>query len=123
METILSYLHKIPHLAILWVEMAMGRGGAGRGRRMRFLSPPRMVSSCPVPAPPCMPGKTLSPYPRPLGPRKALPHSVKLYFLLICSTTSTIFLMKPISLIKIYLKLQLNLSHPIKSNQFLEKII
>ena len=47
---------------------------------------------------------------------RALPHLVKFYFLLICPTTSTIFLMKPISLIKIYLKLQLNLSHKIKSN-------
>ena len=55
------------------------------------------------------------PHPRPLGPRKALSHPVKLYFLLICLTISTIFLMKPISLIKIYLKLQLNSSHRIKS--------
>ena len=47
----------------------------------------------------------------PLG---APPHPIKLYFLLIFPTTSTIFLMKPISLIKIYLKLQLNLSHQIK---------
>ena len=55
------------------------------------------------------------PHPRPLGPREALPHLVKLYFLLICPTTSIIFLMKPISLIKIYLKLQLNLSYQINS--------
>ena len=48
----------------------------------------------------------------PLG---ASPHPVKLYFLLICPTTNTIFLMKPISLIKVYLKLQLNLSYQIKS--------
>ena len=32
-----------------------------------------------------------------------------------CPTISTIFLMKPISLKKLYLKLQLNLSHQIKS--------
>ena len=51
----------------------------------------------------------------PLGPRKSLPHFVKLYILLICLTISTIFLMKLILLIKIYLKLQLNLSHQIKS--------
>ena len=54
-------------------------------------------------------------HPCPLGPHEALPHPVKLYFLLIFPTTSTIFLTKPISLIKIYLKLQLNLSHQIKS--------
>ena len=53
------------------------------------------------------------PHPHPLGPCEAPPHPVKLYFLLIFP--STIFLMKPISLIKIYLKLQLNLSHQIKS--------
>ena len=50
-----------------------------------------------------------------LGPREVPSYCIKLYFLLICPTTSTIFLMKPISLIKIYLKLQLNLSHQIKS--------
>ena len=85
------------------VGMAMGRGGAeGWGLRPR-------------PALPCMTGKTFSPHPHPLGPREAPPHPVKLYFLLICPTISTIFLMKPISLIKIYLKLQLNLSYQIKS--------
>ena len=57
----------------------------------------------------------LNPSP-PLGSRETPP--VKLYFLLIYPITSTIFLMKPISLIKIYSKLQLNLSHKIKSNQF-----
>ena len=70
-------------------------------------SPPRMVLSCLIPAPPRMTGKTFSLHPRPLGPREApVPsYPVKLYFLLICPTTNTIFLMKPISLIKIYLKL------------------
>ena len=48
----------------------------------------------------------------PSGPHKAPPHSVKFYFLLICPTTATI-LIKLVSLIKIYLKLQLNLSHKI----------
>ena len=81
---------------------------------MGSLSPPRMVLSYPIPAPPRMTGNTFSPHPRPLGPHEAPPHPVKLYFLLLCPTTSTIFLMKPISLIKIYLKLQLNLSHQIK---------
>ena len=83
--------------------MAIGRGGVG---------PKDGVI---VPAPLRMTGNTFSPHPCPLGPHEAQPHPVKLYFLLICPITSTIFLMKPISLIKIYLKLQLNLSHQIKS--------
>ena len=66
-------------------------------------------------APPRMTKKTFSPHPYPVGPREALPLPIKLYFLLICPTISTNFLIKPISLIKIYLKLQLNLSHQIKS--------
>ena len=90
-------------------------GGAGRGWRMGSSSLARMVLSYPIPVLSCMTGKNFSPHPRPLGPREASPHLVKLYFLLIFPTTSIIFLMKPISLIKIYLKLQLNLSHQIKS--------
>ena len=89
--------------------------GAGRGRRMRSFSPPRMVLSCPIPTQPRMTRNTFSPHSCPLGPHEAPPHPVKIYFLLIFPTTSTIFLMKPISLIKIYLKLQLNLSHQVKS--------
>ena len=92
--------------------------GVGQGRRMGSSSPPRMVLSCPIPAPPRITGNTFSPHPRPLGFREASSHPEKLYFLLICPTTSTIFLMKLISLIKIYLKLQI---YPIKLNQFLEK--
>ena len=49
--------------------------------------------------------KTFSSHPRPSGPHEVSLHLEKLYFLLICSTTGTIFLMKPISLIRIYLKL------------------
>ena len=89
--------------------------GVGWGQRMGSSSPPRMVLSCPISAPLRMTRKTFSSHPCPLGPREALPHPVKLYFLLICPTIRTIFLMKPISLIKIYLKLQLNLSYQIKS--------
>ena len=96
--------------------MAMGRDGAEGWSS----SPPCMVLFCLIPAPPHMAGKTFSPHPRHLGPCEALPHPVKLYFLLIFPTTTPIFLMKLISLIKIYLKLQLNLSH--QSNNFLEKI-
>jgi len=86
---------------------------------MGSLSPPRMILSCPIPAPPHMTGNTFSPHPRPLGPREAPSYPIKLYFLLIYPTISTIFLMKIISLIKIYLKLQI---YPIKSDKFLEKI-
>ena len=77
--------------------------------------PPRMILSSPILTSPRMMRKTFLPHPRPLGPREAPPHPIKLYFLLICPTISTNFLIKPISLIKIYLKLQLNLSHQIKS--------
>ena len=88
----------------------MGRGGVeGWGL------PPRPAWFYLAPSPPRMTGNTFSPHPRPVGPHEAPPHPVKLYFLLICLTTSTIFLMKHISLIKIYLILQLNLSHQIKS--------
>ena len=88
---------------------------AGRDQRMGSSSPPRMVLSCLIPHD----GKNFLTSSPPLGtPRRPasphLTHPVKLYFLLICLTTSTIFLKKPISLIKIYLKLQLNLSHQIK---------
>ena len=92
--------------------MAMGQDGA---KGWGYCPYPGMVLFCPIPAMPRMTGKNFSPHPRPLGPREAPPHLVKLYFLLIFPTTSIIFLMKPISLIKIYLKLQLNLSHQIKS--------
>ena len=88
--------------------------GARRGQRMGYSSPPRMVLSCFIPVPARMTRKTFSPHPSLLGPSEAPPHLVKLYFLLICPKISTIFLMKSISLIKIYLKLQLNLSHQIK---------
>ena len=59
--------------------------------------------------------KTLSPHPRPLGPYKVQPHPVKLYFMLICPTTSTIFFNETYFFKKKYLELHLNLSHQIKS--------
>ena len=43
-----------------------------------------------------------------------LVHPVKLYFLLICLELLQLFLIKPVLLIKIFLKLQINLSHQIK---------
>ena len=77
----------------------MGRGGAeGWGLRPHptwfYLTPSPLRSAPPRPAPPrpAPPDREnfLIPSP-PLGPCKALPHLVKLYFLLICLTTSTIF--------------------------------
>ena len=50
----------------------------------------------------------------PLGPREASTYPVKLYLLLICPQLLHFFLIKPISLIKIYLKLHINLFHQIK---------
>ena len=49
-----------------------------------------------------------------IGAPRSLPYPVKLYFLLICLTTIAIFLIKLVSLIKLFLKLQLNLFHQIK---------
>ena len=51
---------------------------------------------------------------RPLGPRKAVLHFIKLYLLLICLQLLQLFLIKSVSLKKIYLKLQINLSYQIK---------
>ena len=50
-------------------------------------------------------GKIFLSRPHPLGLHKAPSHPVKLYFLLICSTTITIFLIKHISLIKYILEI------------------
>ena len=92
----------------------MRQGGdekAGSNDRVFIPAPHGFVLPHSRPASPRMTWNIFSPHSRPLGPRKALSYPVKLYFLLICPTISTIFLMKLISLIKIYLKLQLNLSH------------
>ena len=85
---------------IIRVGMAMGGGS----KDAVFVSA-RMVLFCPILTPSRLTAKKFSPHPRPLEPRETLPHLVKLYFLLTYPTTSTIFLMKLISLIKIYLKL------------------
>ena len=69
----------------------MEGNGVGRGRRMGSSSPPYMVLSYPIPSQTRMSGKTFSSHPRPLGPRETPSHLVKLYFLIICPTTSTIF--------------------------------
>ena len=68
----------------------MGQGGAKDGS----LPPPLMVLSCPIPASPNITRKIFLPHPHPLGPCKALPYPVKLYFLLICPTIITNFFNK-----------------------------
>ena len=87
---------------------------AGRVQRMGSLPPPRIVLSYPIPTPPHMTGKIFFPHPHPLGPCKTPSHPVKLYFLLICPQLLQLFLIKHVLFIKIYLKLQINLSHQIK---------
>ena len=67
--------------------MAIGRGGA-EGWVFVLASHGFVL---PHPRSAHMMGKTFSPHLRPLGPCEAPPHLIKLYFLLICSTTSTIF--------------------------------
>ena len=90
----------------------MGRGGAGPKDGIFTPAPHGFVLSYP-----CLAShdrKNFLPHPRPLAPHKTPPHLVKLYFLLICPQLLQLFLIKPVSLIKIYLKLQINLSYQIK---------
>ena len=97
-------------LDAFWVGMAMGRGGTGS--KDGVFVPVLHGFVLPLAR---MTGKTFSPHLHPLRPCEAPPYPIKLYFLLICLQLGQFFLMKPISLIKIYLKLQLNLSHQINS--------
>ena len=84
-------------------------------RRMGSSPPSRMVLSYSIPAPPSQQDrKIFLPNSHPLGPHEILPYPVKLYFLFICPLLLQFFLIKFVSLIKIYLKLQINLSHQIK---------
>ena len=84
-------------------------------RRMGSSPPSRMVLSYFIPTPPSQQDrKIFLPNSRPLGPHEILPYPVKLYFLFICPLLLQFFLIKFVSLIKIYLKLQINLSHQIK---------
>ena len=73
---------------------------------MRSSPRPYMVLSYPISVLPCMTEKIFLPHPRPLGPHEDPPHPAKLYFLLICSQLLQLFLIKPVSLIKIYLKIE-----------------
>ena len=82
-----------------WLRMTMGWG-----QRMGSSPLPHIVLSCLISALPHMTRKIFLPHSHPLGPHEVLPHSIKLYFLIICPTTITIFFDKTISLIKIYLK-------------------
>ena len=57
---------------------------ARRVRRIWSLLLPRMVLSYPIFVSPRMTGKIFLPHSCPLGPCKAPPHPIKLYFVLIC---------------------------------------
>ena len=57
---------------------------AGRVRRIWSLLLPRMVLSYPIFVSPHMTRKIFLPHSWPLGPCKASPHPIKLYFVLIC---------------------------------------
>ena len=84
----------------------------GRVRRMGSSPPSRMVLFYLFPTP--HDGEIfLAPSP-PLEALQNPSHPIKLYFLLICPQKLQLFLIKPILLIKIYLKLQIHLSHQIK---------
>ena len=98
LSTFVKNKGKFVFLLHFYISLKDGNG-AGWGRRMGSSSPPHMVLSYsistllrPAPPRPTPPDREnfLIPSP-PLGPCKALPHLVKLYFLLICLTTSTIF--------------------------------
>ena len=88
-------------------ENGVGRGGAGRVRRIRSL--PRPVKFCLTPFLPRLASQDWKNFLTPSSP-----HPLKLYFLLIYPQLLQFFLIKPVLLIKIYLKLQINLSHKIK---------
>ena len=89
--------------------------GVGWGRRIGSSPLSHIVLSWSIPALSHMTEKFLLPHPHPLGPHKASSHPVKLYFLLICPQLLLFFfLIKPISLIKICLKLQINSFRQIK---------
>ena len=87
--------------------------GAGWVQRMGSLPPPCMVLSYPSLLRPAWRGKFSCSFPAPWGLAKSrLPHKTLLFVNL--PTTIAIVFNKPIALIKIYLKLKINLSHQIK---------
>ena len=88
--------------------------GAGRGWRMGFSPLPRIVLSCPIIAPLHDRKFFFTPFP-PLGaPQNPTPTCKTLLLVNLPTTITIFFLIKLISLIKIYLKLQINLSNQIK---------
>ena len=94
-----------------YIGMAMGQGGSERWDLCLRLAWFFFIPSLP---PPYMTVKIFLLHPRPLESYETPPHPVKLNFLLICPQLLHLFLIKPISLIKIYLKLKINLSYQIK---------
>ena len=102
----LDCVHTIVEILIVYEVIDCRDGnGAGRVQGMRFLPLPCIILFYPIPAPSRMMGKIFLSHPCPLGPHKAPPHLVKLYFMLICLQLLQLFLIKLITLIKIYLKL------------------
>ena len=78
-------VHTIVEILIVYEVIDCRDGnGVGRVQRMRFLPLSCIILFYPIPAPSRMMGKIFLSHPYPLGPHKALPHPVKLYFLLIC---------------------------------------
>ena len=72
-----------------------GKDGNGSGQAKGWGLRPYPAWFCLDPSLPCMKGQIFLPHPRPLEPREAMPHPLKLYFSLIFPTSSIIFLMKP----------------------------
>ena len=99
----------------IWGPVAMldrDDNGARWVRRMEFSSRPAWF--CFTSSLLHMMGKIFLSHPCPWRPCETLPHPVKIYFFLICPQLLQLFLIKPVLLIKIYLKLQINLPHQIK---------
>ena len=94
-----------------YIGMAMGQDGSERWDLCLRLAWFFFIPSLP---PSYMTVKIFLSHPCPLESYETPPHPVKLNFLLICPQLLHLFLIKPISLIKIYLKLKINLSYQIK---------
>ena len=89
--------------------------GAGWGQRMESSPPPCMIVlpySYPIPV--LHDGKNFLALSLSFGASRSAVPSRKTLFFVNLPTIFNFFLIKPISLIKIYLKLQINLSHQIK---------
>ena len=102
MHTILVHVH-FQKMVMEWSKF---EGWGLRSNPTRFC----LTQSQPHPA---WWGNFFYPIPTPWDPANPRPPR-KILLLVNLPTTITIFLIKPVSLIKIYLKLQINLSHQIK---------